>query len=421
MRIAIVSGSRADRGALVAVKEALSRAGALIQWFDLPPAPSSHDQRIDTVLHSYGAIGSIGNDLYDNPPDLVLLHGDRYEILAAAMTAFLLGLPIAHLGGGDITEGSQDDSIRHAITKLSHIHFATCEESARRLVQMGEQPSRVYNVGDPGIDDLAEASKTLTKTQVLEAFSFFNLKHYFLVSYHPNTVGDIEAELRLFTEGLRLALEKLPNNVGLVLLDPNNDAGHLAIERTFKQMVGHRVRYVDNLPRNVYLSAMKHAVALVGNSSAGFYEAPSFGIIVLNFGDRQKGRKESGNIFNVATPTVLAKYMGNALIASRYVNTENHYGDGSACDRIVDILKTITPRDLLHKQFYNPPSEAPCLVGFGKRFTLPVNGVGIPRRSWSGGSPAPILTPKTDQLSGSWIWGAVQGLVHGFWPVKGSR
>ncbi len=316
MNIAIISGSRADAGALVAVKEALRQADVAVRWFDIPASTLGQDSRFVMACDAAHACTDTATWLVQQQFDLVILHGDRYEILGAATAAFLLGLPIAHLSGGDLTEGSQDDSIRHAITKLSHLHFATCGESAKRLTQLGEDPSRVFDVGDPGIDTLSK--NLLTKTEALAAVGLSQFESYFLVSFHPNTIGDTHSDF----ETLLHFLLGIEDDAAIILTDPNKDSGHARIEQAYLRLESRRIRYCPGLGRRLFLSLLKHCHTFVGNSSAALYEAPTLGVKTVLVGNRQKGRKAARS-------------------------------DGYACERIVKIITATDPKSLLQKRFYN--------------------------------------------------------------------
>jgi len=204
MRIAVITGSRADRGPLGMVHAALIRAGHAVRWIDMEPGlPVIH--RSEAVSIAAITATSVAGDLAAMPTDLVVLLGDRYEILGAAMGANMMGVPVAHLSGGDVTEGSADDCYRHAITKLAHLHFPTHEEAAVRIVCMGEDPGRVHNVGCPGIDRLL-AAQLFDRESALRSLSLPATPRLMLVAFHPNTLGgDTAAE----TAALVTALDGL--------------------------------------------------------------------------------------------------------------------------------------------------------------------------------------------------------------------
>lgn len=378
MKIAIISGSRADAGALWAISARLLKTEHVVSWQN------------DTKAMPDGT-------------DLVLLHGDRFETLANAFSAYLMGLPIAHLGGGDVTEGSQDDSMRHAITKLSHLHFVTCAESAMRVVQLGEDPERVHNTGDPGIDTLL-AGHIYPRDEALAAINMRHYKHFIVVGLHPHTMGRATEEIEAVCEAISMLTHTHPG-VGVVLLDPNKDLGHLIIERRFTQLASEHknVRYCERLDRPVFLGLLHHCRALVGNSSAGFYEAPTLNCPVVNVGNRQFGRLQSTCILNVpldsdaihhAIRLVLAEGRPTHLIV-------NPYGDGHAAARIVDILGELKdPKELLHKRFFDVKCEGICLTRFGRRSTQPESGESIPTSTWSDGLLATTTVHPTTVTSG---------------------
>lgn len=360
MRIEVVSTSRADVGALRPVYDALLATGHRVTWSNAE-TESSGDVHSSSAYIASGVVRFVADRVADSAPDLVVLLGDRYETLAVATSAYLMGLPIAHLSGGDITEGSQDDSMRHAITKLSHLHFATHRDSADRIIQMGEDPSRVHVTGCPGIDSLL-STKLLSKEETIAAAGLIGCKDYFLVSLHPNTLAnyrDKDREMVQLLAALEIQRKNNKNEIGFVLTSPNQDEGRQLIEDSFRKysQTSHVV-YHENLDRTIYLSLMKHCIALVGNSSAGFYEAPSLGTKVINIGDRQQGRIPS---------IALRDCPPNAYDIYGYMRAAeldywpksipyNPYGDGKASERIVKIISGIKdPKALLRKKFYTKP------------------------------------------------------------------
>jgi UDP-hydrolysing UDP-N-acetyl-D-glucosamine 2-epimerase len=355
MKIAIVTGSRADRGALEMVEKALALAKPwhnqtfIIDLSDMPPAPRNFEVAIRTTESAERIRLGLG----DGYADLMIIHGDRHEVLGAAMAANTMSVPIAHLGGGDITEGSQDDCFRHAITKLSHLHFATNQDSAARIIQMGEDPDRVHVTGDPGVDRIL-AMPLLDRHATFAAVGLSTPQKCLLVSFHPNTLGDdVRPELTALREAL-MRMGEMP----MVLIGPNADAGSDVIRAEWRLMAANlsQVVYHENLPGQVYLSLMKHCDAMVGNSSAGLYEAPSFGLPVVNIGDRQKGRRKAGNIHDVEPKSDWI--LGGIRSALRdwgpaaRLSSTNPYGDGHAAERIAKIIGDIKdPKALLRKRF----------------------------------------------------------------------
>ncbi len=361
MTIAFVTGSRADQGALAGVAAALWRihqnepdtswlAGVDYWWLDVYPPREDTDQPLNSAHGAANACTRASTEIARKHITWVILHGDRYEILGAATAAFLLGLPVVHLGGGDVTEGSQDNSIRDAISSLSHLHFATCKESARRLIRMGIDPTRVYDVGDPGIDIFFDGTAFPSKGELTKKLNL--PPDYFLIAYHPNTLGDTYAEVKILEDAIQRACKRLPN-VHFVLLDPNMDAGHAVIRDTFSNLEGPQVSYRTDLPRHLYLSLLKNALALVGNSSAAFYEAPYLGTPVITFGDRQLGRCASPNhIGRCFDASGLVQKMVEVVKNPPERVISHPYGDGRAGDRIAQILQKTNPKALLKKKFY---------------------------------------------------------------------
>lgn len=331
MRIILLSGSRADLGGLTATHEALIK------------------------YNQQAVIRHLPSTLKDVPDlfDLAVVLGDRFEVLKAVVELFLYKVPIAHLSGGDLTEGSQDDSMRHAITKLSHLHFPTNEDSAKRIIQMGEEPWRVKAVGYPGIDkpeliDLREAKEKAGIAHFTDDFV--------IVVWHPNTLAEkiqVLDEVTVVTE----ALNQLRDDI--LIIGPNTDNGgeevssHLYSWHMARIKSGMRTMYAKNLPRHVYLTLLSHCKCLIGNSSSGYYEAPSFGVPVVNIGNRQKGRIKPLTVEDCPLDTKLIMHcIRTALRRSRF-EPENPYYKGDAADEIAKAISKINePKKLLQKKFH---------------------------------------------------------------------
>jgi len=330
MKVLCVSGSRADFGGVNAVHKALLKINV-----------DSNLIRIEDYDE---------DDFYPTEDvDIAVLLGDRYEVLRAATDIYLCQIPIAHLSGGDITEGSQDDCMRHAITKLSHLHFPTNEESAQRIIQMGEEPWRVHAVGYPGVNgdnEIAEFSEIKCWTWGFEKQDFI------LVVWHPNTFASIEENMHEVKE-LTTALDRLKLNC--VVIGPNKDKGHDEISKhLFGWTKDNKVNscYSFDLPRPVYLSMLQHAQCLVGNSSSGIYEAPTFGTPVVNIGDRQKGRIKALNIIDCPINTDAIEMTVKDAISKGHTKVQNPYHKDDAALRTAEIISRITePRKLLIKRF----------------------------------------------------------------------
>ena len=242
------------------------------------------------IVHSMGqALSGFADAFVDLQPDIVLVLGDRYEILAAVSAALLFSIPIAHLYGGEITEGAIDDSIRHAITKMSNIHFTATEEYKKRVIQLGENPNTVFHVGSLGVEN-SKKIPLLSKQELEQSLSFEITPNTILVTYHPVTREHQSANSQI--TALLSALEKL-EHIRILFTFPNSDAEHSIIREailTFTKKHAHRSIAIPSLGMVRYLSALQYVGAVVGNSSSGIIEAPSFGIPTVNIGTRQKGR-----------------------------------------------------------------------------------------------------------------------------------
>ena len=289
-------------------------------------------------------------------PDLLLVLGDRYEILGAVMAAALAGIPVAHIAGGDVTEGAVDDAFRHAMTKMSHVHFVTTDEAGRRVRQLGEDPARVFVTGSPGLDRIRTA-KLLDRDALFAAVGLKPGKRNLMVTFHPETLtADTENHCR----EMLAALDRLGPDVALLFTGTNADVQGLALGKLIAEFVAKHANAVlhPSLGSARYFSALKHVDAVVGNSSSGLYEAPSFGIPTINVGDRQKGRARAASVIDVAPQrdaTFAAIQRAFTLDCKTVVNP---YGDGHAAERIVAQLKTLgEPAALLKKRFVDWPAS----------------------------------------------------------------
>lgn len=364
MKIAVITGSRADRGPLEPVYDELARSHD-VAWLSVQPnlAPNLAPRGKSQAAHLSGSVCQrVADELnFEGDIDLVVLLGDRFEILGAAVAANVSGIPIAHLSGGDITEGSQDDCYRHAITKLSHLHFATHRESANRIIQMGEETERVYTVGCPGIDaiarvDLMTRSEAMAAAGVLYGWPHEQPTEKLVVAcWHPSTLGNVRKEALQ----LAVALADTESQTAVVIVGPNADAGCEIVRAVMRDVVGDcyersNVAYHDTLDRRLYLSLLSHADALVGNSSAGLYEAPTFGTPTINVGDRQRGRRQASSVVTVDCDVVaIADTLRRTLEMGRpKLPVTNPYGDGHAAERIAATIDGIkNPKDLLRKRW----------------------------------------------------------------------
>jgi UDP-hydrolysing UDP-N-acetyl-D-glucosamine 2-epimerase len=320
------------------------------------------DAKVEMLLSSDTSVGiakSIGlgvigfADAFDRLcPDIVVLPGDRFEILAAAQAALVSRIAIAHMFGGDTTEGAFDEAIRHSITKMAHLHFVTNESSARRVCQLGEDPDCVFNVGTPAIDQI-RAIQLLDRQALERELSFHFRPRNLLITYHPVTLGT-ESALNQFEE-LLTALEKLGEETGLIFTRPNADPEGRALIARLNDFVARNenARAYDSLGQLRYLSTLAQVDAMVGNSSSGLYEAPSFAIPTVNIGDRQKGRLQPSSVFNCPAEAGAISQTLDAALAADCSNTLNPYGNGTAAQQIRDqLIQVENPRRLLQKRFF---------------------------------------------------------------------
>jgi UDP-hydrolysing UDP-N-acetyl-D-glucosamine 2-epimerase len=280
-------------------------------------------------------------------PDLLLLIADRYEMLAPAAVALALRIPIAHIEGGERSEGAIDDAVRNALTKMSHIHFTSTFAARDRVISMGEEPWRVHRAGAPSLDHLSK-SRLLSRQESEEKLGMDLRRPPIVVAYHPVTLlADTVAE----ADSLFAVLAGL--NEQLIFCYPNADAGSRALVQRTEKLLASRGngRLFVNLPAVQYWSLLQHSQLLIGNSSSGIMETASFGLPTVNVGLRQSGRERPRNIIDVdpneqSIVAGIRKAMSHGF-AKSLVGMENPYGDGTASERIVEVLTTLPGRDQL--------------------------------------------------------------------------
>jgi UDP-hydrolysing UDP-N-acetyl-D-glucosamine 2-epimerase len=283
-------------------------------------------------------------------PDVLLLIADRYEMLAPASVALTLRIPVAHIEGGEVSEGAIDDAVRNALTKMAHIHFTSTAGARARVISMGEEPWRVHHAGAPSLDHIRR-STLLTQEQLEAALGIKLGRQVTVVAYHPVTLlKDTTAE----ADALFDALERMPGQI--IFCYPNADAGSHSLmmrAREFCQQRDDGQLFV-NLPAVTYWSLLRKATMLLGNSSSGIMEAASFGLPVVNVGLRQHGRERGRNILDAepTTESILAQVTKADSPAFRdsLRDMENPYGNGSSAARIVNVLTTARLQDLLRKR-----------------------------------------------------------------------
>ena len=290
-------------------------------------------------------------------PDIMVLLGDRFEALSAAQAAMVLRIPIAHIHGGEATEGLIDEAIRHSITKMSLLHFTAAEEYRRRVIQLGENPSRVYNFGAIGLDNIKRL--TLLSKEQFEKSTGYKFQHLnFLVTYHPVTLSNKCAD-----EYVQELLRSFDNfeNVGIIFTQANSDTSGRIINKIFIDYVNKhkdRMIFVDTLGQLRYLSAVQYMDAVVGNSSSGILEVPSFHVPTVNIGPRQNGRLMAKSVLSCGEKSnEIVKALNTAVSAefkNSIKNMRSPYGNGGVSERIVKALKTVKlSADIIMKKFYD--------------------------------------------------------------------
>lgn len=379
-RICIVTGTRAEYGLLYwLMKEVADDADLQLQiiatgmhlspefgltYQQIEADGFTIDARVEMLLSSDSAVGiakSIGlgvigfADALDRlRPDILVVLGDRFEILAAAQAAMVARIPMAHIHGGEITEGAFDEAIRHAITKMAQWHFVAAEPYRKRVIQMGESPERVFNTGAPGLDHLANL-RWLDRSELEGALDTPLRTPLFLVTYHPATLNS-ESPVPAM-EQLLAALDQF-SEATVIITHPNADTGGRALIHCIDAWVGRhadRARAFVSLGRPRYLSLMREADVVIGNSSSGLIEAPALKKPVVNLGDRQKGRLKATSVIDAAEKqadilAAIKKALSREFRAT-LAETASLYGSGNVSERIKGILKSARPS--VHKSFFD--------------------------------------------------------------------
>lgn len=324
------------------------------------------DEKIEILLSSDTAIGiskSMGlamisfSECFDRlQPDLIVVLGDRFEIFAAVSAATVAKIPVAHLHGGETTEGAFDEAFRHSITKMSYLHFTSTEEYRNRVIQLGEHPSRVFNVGAIGIENI-KTLNLLSKRELEESINFKLGKHFALVTFHPVTLeeGTSEEQFRNLLE----ALDKF-NELKIIFTKANADTDGRIINKmidSFVEQNNERAIAFTSMGQLRYLSAMKYASLVIGNSSSGILEAPTFKVPTIDIGDRQRGRVQPNTVFNCKPiKEDIIVTIENVLKNQRFLeDNTNPYGDGEVSIKIVNVIKEFLEKGKisLKKSFYD--------------------------------------------------------------------
>ena len=363
-KICVVTGSRAEYGLFFPILIKIQESNKLeLQLISTSSHHSTEygltykqiendgfniDDKIENLLltdtkssigKSTGIATSLLSDSFDRlQPDIVLLLGDRYETHAAATAAMLMNIPIAHIHGGEATEGAVDEQIRHSITKMSYLHFCSTETYRKRVIQMGEDPARVFNSGAPGIDNITNLN-LLTRQKLEKELNWKLTSKSALFTYHPVTLEESDVEIDL--EVILSILETF--NLNILFTYANADSGGKVINQKieeFCKILPAKYKVVKSLGQIKYLSAMKYVDLLIGNSSSGIIEAASFKKPVINIGDRQKGRLKGENVIDCNLDSLqesITLALSNSF-KNKISNMNNIYGTGAAADIILDKL-----------------------------------------------------------------------------------
>lgn len=285
-------------------------------------------------------------------PDLLLILGDRYEMLAVASTALIYKIPIAHLHGGEITEGAFDDAIRHAISKMSHLHFTSTEAYRNRVIQLGEQPERVFNVGALGVENVVK-NDFMSKEDIESSLNFKLTDKCFLCTYHPVTLSNMFSEVQVLN--LLEALDAY-KEYHIIFTYSNSDTNSQIIIKRIQEYVDRnadRCMFIPSLGQRRYFSALKYVTAVLGNSSSGIIEVPSFGIPTLDIGDRQKGRIAADSVIHCGYSVREIKEGLEKVVRYHHQSIDNPYHKEGTCAVILQTIKTYPLENSVQKSFYD--------------------------------------------------------------------
>lgn len=327
------------------------------------------DKKIEMLLSSDTPIGvsksmglaqiSFVEAFSELSPDVIIVMGDRYELIPIVMSANLLMIPVAHISGGELTEGALDELIRHAVTKLSQIHFTAMDVYSKRIIQMGEQPDTVFTVGELGLDNTTRITP-LSRNEFELNIGTKLKKNNFLITYHPETTQTIDRVKKDFSEVLSALDELATDNSLFIFTKANADVGGRLINMMIDDYVNKkngRAVCFSSLGQLLYISAMKYVNVVIGNSSSGIWETPSFKVASVNIGDRQKGRERAPSTIDTPPEKKNILMAINKALTDSFINTVNNcinpYGDGMSSKRMISVLKTINLSSLRTKRFFD--------------------------------------------------------------------
>ena len=381
-KICVVTGTRAEFGLLRWLMEAINNHPELTlqvvatgmhlspefgsTYQEIEEAGFKIDAKVEMLLSSDTntavtksmGLGVIGfADVYERlAPNMLVVLGDRFEIYAATSAAMIAGIPVAHLHGGETTEGAFDEAIRHSITKMSHLHFVAANAYRRRVIQLGEHPDRVFNVGGMGIDAIKRI-KLLNREELERSLDFTLGEKNLLITFHPVTLEGGASSVAQMRE-LLAALGKLENTT-LIFTMPNADTGGRELGALVHEFVEKHpcAKVFTSLGQLRYFSSLAQVDGVVGNSSSGLLEAPAFNIGAVNIGDRQKGRLKAESVIDCEpnSESILSALttLYSTEFQSNLPTVMSPYGNGGASDAIVKVLAEYPLKNIRKKQFYN--------------------------------------------------------------------
>jgi GDP/UDP-N,N'-diacetylbacillosamine 2-epimerase (hydrolysing) len=383
-RICIVTGTRAEYGLLRFVMHGIAASPDLqlqviatgmhlspefgLTFQEIERDGFVIDRKVEMLLSSdtptaiaksmgLGVIG-FADALTELRPDLLLVLGDRFEIFSAVSAALMLRIPVAHLHGGESTEGATDEALRHSITKMAHLHFVAAPEYRDRVIQLGEDPERVFLVGGLGVDSLKRTA-LMSRAELERSLEFRFRDRNLLVTFHPVTLEHATAAAQM--RELLAALDRLGDAYGILFTMPNADAnGRVLFGMIHEFVTGHpNARAYTSLGQARYFSCVGQVDAVVGNSSSGLAEVPSFRKATVNIGDRQRGRLRGPSVIDCpperAAIVAAIDRVYSAEFRARLSTATNPYGDGGAADRVVEHIRSASLSDVLKKKFFDLP------------------------------------------------------------------
>lgn len=383
-KICVITGTRAEYGLLKPVMEKIKfdknlELQIIVTGMHLSPEFGMTykeiekdnliiNEKIEILLSSDTDIGiskSIGlavisfSETYERlKPDMIVVLGDRYEILAATIAAYVSKIPIAHISGGDITEGAYDDAFRHSITKMSYLHFPGTENSKKRIIQLGENPKRVFNFGELGVENIKKI-ELLSKEELSQKLDFNFQKKYFLVVMHSTTLEKVSPEVQI--SNLINSLDFF-RDYNIIFIKGNSDSNGRIINQiidTYERANKDRVKSFISLSIVEYLSILKNSEILLGNSSSGIVEAPALGKLNINIGDRQKGRERANTTIDCDNSKESIIQNLNKVLNGDFnkilSQIKSPYGIGETSENIVKIIKEFLYSEKidLKKKFYD--------------------------------------------------------------------